>query len=244
MVFARTCSKIVLPTPVFYVHRVVFARTCPKFVLPIPLFCPSNGWFSPELARTRGIKARLASEEDDLRVALTCIPRLRRRARGASQPRTRVLVEPAVHAVRECLRAASGFVFPEITAAIVCEMILWSGEENGALECARRPLPGRLTRPPRFAGGPRQGPPQSRIFKEQMIRVIIHKYRFMSRGGGNFSCRRCSRPSGSTQVALPQAFPSPAKSKMAERKTAGMVSVATGGARMSAGKTPQRLCPQ
>ncbi len=144
VVFARTCSKIGLPAGVFYVHRVVFARTCPKFVLPIPLFCPSNGWFLPELARTRGIEAQRASEEDDLRVALTCIPRLRRRARGASQPRTRVLVEPAVHAVRECLRAASGFVFPEITAAIVCEMILWSGEENGALECAARPLAGAV----------------------------------------------------------------------------------------------------
>ena len=49
-----------------------------------------------------------------------------------------------LHAVRECFSAVSSFVFPEITAAIEREMILWSGKEHGAMEWRHKPLAGAV----------------------------------------------------------------------------------------------------
>ena len=53
---------------------------------------------------------------------------------------------------------------------------------KGALRCEwRKLLTGAVDEAgPGLRGGPRQGPPQKRIVKERMIRVIIHIYRFMS----------------------------------------------------------------
>ena len=150
--------------PVRSIRWVVFARTCSKFVLPIPCsilpmggFCPnlletcsakspfdpSNGWFLPELARNSFCQV-LARSFRWVVFARTCSKFVLPSPVWpfdlvSSQPRIRVLAEPMVHAVRECFSAASSFVFPEITAAIEREMILWSGKEHGA-GVAHKPL--------------------------------------------------------------------------------------------------------
>ncbi len=132
------------------------------------LFDPSDGWFCPNLLEIRSAKPCLVLPTGgfcpsllEIRSAKPCLilptggfcPNLleirsakRRLILVSSQPRIRAQAEPVVHALRECVSAASGFVFPEITVAIQCEMILWLGKERCALECAASPRAGRLTR--------------------------------------------------------------------------------------------------
>ena len=83
------------------------------------------------------------------------------------------------HADRGCLIRSYLYSAPRL-------MIVWLGTEHCAVK-SPSPWPGQLTSPPGLRGGPWQGPPQNQIFKEQIIRVIIHINGFMSRGRRDFS---------------------------------------------------------
>ena len=110
--FCRTCSKFVPPNPCLILPTGGFCPNLLEIRSAKSLFDPSDGWFLPELARNS--VCQVPSDPDQF-------PTENSGSSGTRGPRPTRMRQPA-----------SGFVFPEITAAIECEMILWSGKEHCA----------------------------------------------------------------------------------------------------------------
>ncbi len=134
VVFARTCSKLVPPSPRSILPTGGFCPNLLETRSARSLLDPSDGWFLPELARNSFCQVpsgRLTWSAPNQEYGFW--------RNSCSTP------------YENASSAVSSFVFPEITAAIEREMILWSGKEHGAMESRTSPWPGRLTRPTRLA---------------------------------------------------------------------------------------------
>ena len=130
------------------------------------LFNPSNGWFLPELARNSFRQAPSPFDPDQF-------PTENSGSGGTRGPRRTRMLQRC-----ERLRLSGNHRSNPVRDDLVVR--------KGAWRRSARKLPTGAVDEVRFGlcGGPRQGPPQSRIFKEQRLPVIIHSFRFVSRAGG------------------------------------------------------------